>query len=45
MGHYEVDIEGYGRAELEILYEGVRVQTDLQQHCKQPVRVDFISSK
>jgi FAD synthase len=45
MGHYEVNIEGYGRAELEILYEGVRVLTDLQQHCKQPIRIDFISSK
>lgn len=45
MGHYEVDIEGYGRAELGILYEGVRVLTDLQQHCKQPIRIDFISSK
>lgn len=45
MGRYEVDIEGYGRAELEISDEGARVLTDLLLHHKQPIRIDFISSK
>lgn len=45
MGRYEVDIEGYGRAELEISDDGARVLTDLLLHHKQPIRIDFISSK
>lgn len=45
MGRYEVDIEGYGRAELEISNDGARVLTDLLLHHKQPIRIDFISSK
>ncbi len=45
MGRYEVDIEDYGRAELEISNDGARVLTDLLLHHKQPIRIDFISSK